>query len=94
GGHWNYRRVFELSRGKYFRRAPADDLFAPESLAECVTTLDADQGAVVCYLKMLLINAAREVSGTYKDEVMHQMAYIREWRGQFIVPIPEVTIVT
>jgi 2-polyprenyl-3-methyl-5-hydroxy-6-metoxy-1,4-benzoquinol methylase len=27
-----------------------------------------------------------------KDEVMHQMAYIREWGGQFVVPIPEVKI--
>lgn len=27
-----------------------------------------------------------------KDEVMAQMAYIREWGGQFIVPIPEVRI--
>ena len=27
-----------------------------------------------------------------KDEVMQQMAYIREWGGQFIVPIPEVKV--
>lgn len=27
-----------------------------------------------------------------KDEVMHQMAYIREWGGQFVVPIPEVKV--
>jgi len=26
-----------------------------------------------------------------KDEITEQMAYIREWGGQFIVPIPEVT---
>jgi len=29
-----------------------------------------------------------------KDEIIEQMAYIREWGGQFVVPIPEVTIVT
>ena len=28
----------------------------------------------------------------FKDEIMHQMAYIREWGGQFVVPIPEVTV--
>jgi SAM-dependent methyltransferase len=28
----------------------------------------------------------------FKDEIMAQMAYIREWGGQFIVPIPEVRI--
>ena len=27
-----------------------------------------------------------------KDEIMHQMSYIQEWGGQFVVPIPEVTI--
>ena len=27
-----------------------------------------------------------------KDEIMQQMAFIREWGGQFVVPIPEVGI--
>jgi SAM-dependent methyltransferase len=27
-----------------------------------------------------------------KDEIMKQNAYIREWGGQFVVPIPEVTV--
>lgn len=27
-----------------------------------------------------------------KTEIMAQMAYIREWGGQFVVPIPEVTV--
>jgi hypothetical protein len=27
-----------------------------------------------------------------KDEIMRQIAYIREWGGQFVVPIPEVQI--
>lgn len=28
----------------------------------------------------------------FKDEIMKQMAPIREWGGQFVIPIPEVTI--
>jgi hypothetical protein len=28
----------------------------------------------------------------FKDEIMHQNAFIREWGGQFVVPIPEVRI--
>ena len=28
----------------------------------------------------------------FKDEIMEQVAYIREWGGQFVVPIPEVKI--
>ncbi|HXX74380.1 MAG TPA: class I SAM-dependent methyltransferase [Nitrospiraceae bacterium] len=28
----------------------------------------------------------------FKEEIMHQVAYIREWGGQFVVPIPEVRV--
>ncbi|MCB0097839.1 MAG: methyltransferase domain-containing protein [Caldilineaceae bacterium] len=28
----------------------------------------------------------------FRDEIMQQMSYIREWGGQFVVPIPEVTV--
>jgi SAM-dependent methyltransferase len=28
----------------------------------------------------------------FKDEIMKQVSYIREWGGQFVVPIPEVTV--
>jgi SAM-dependent methyltransferase len=28
----------------------------------------------------------------FKDEIMRQMSYIRDWDGQFIVPIPEVKV--
>ena len=27
-----------------------------------------------------------------KEEVMHQMAYVRDWGGKFVVPIPEVKV--
>jgi C-methyltransferase C-terminal domain/Putative zinc binding domain/Methyltransferase domain len=27
-----------------------------------------------------------------KDEIVHQLAYIREWGGQFVIPIPEVHV--
>jgi SAM-dependent methyltransferase len=27
-----------------------------------------------------------------KDEIMEQLAYIRSWRGQFVVPIPDVKV--
>jgi SAM-dependent methyltransferase len=29
-----------------------------------------------------------------RDEVMQQMSYVREWGGQFVVPIPEVKILS
>jgi len=30
----------------------------------------------------------------FKDEIMEQLAYVREWGGQFVVPIPEVRVYT
>jgi len=27
-----------------------------------------------------------------KDEIMQQNSYIQEWGGQFVVPIPQVTV--
>jgi len=27
-----------------------------------------------------------------KDEIAHQLAYVREWGGRFVVPIPEVSV--
>jgi hypothetical protein len=27
-----------------------------------------------------------------KDEIMRQMAHIRDWGGRFVVPIPEVAV--
>ena len=30
----------------------------------------------------------------FKDEIVRQMAAIRQWGGQFVVPIPEVSIIT
>ena len=28
----------------------------------------------------------------FKDEIMQQLSYIREWGGQFVIPIPTVTV--
>ena len=28
----------------------------------------------------------------FKDEIMQQLAFIREWGGKFVVPIPRVTV--
>ena len=29
----------------------------------------------------------------FKDEIMQQLAYIREWGGKFVIPIPELTVI-
>jgi glycosyltransferase involved in cell wall biosynthesis len=69
GAAWNYQRLFELGQGEYFRWAPSDDLFAPDSLAECVATLDANPDAALCYPKTDIIDSKGEVIRPYDDNL-------------------------
>ncbi len=49
GAFWNFHRVLELARGKYFKWAPHDDTCAPTLLERCVDVLDDDPEIVLCY---------------------------------------------
>ena len=49
GAVWNFDRVFELSRGEYFKWAAHDDLCAPTYLEGCVDALDSDPSLVWCH---------------------------------------------
>ncbi|MEM7133567.1 MAG: glycosyltransferase [Chloroflexota bacterium] len=48
GAAWNYNRVFELSRGKYFKWAAHDDIMHCGYLMSCVAVLEADSDIVLC----------------------------------------------
>jgi len=52
----NYNRVFNLTHGKYFKWAAADDLCEPGFLERCVEVLDTNPDVVVCYSKTKIIN--------------------------------------
>ena len=69
GAAWNYRRAFDLARGEYFRWAPADDWFAPDSVAVCVAALDANEDAVLCYPKTSLVDANGTLLRVYDDHL-------------------------
>lgn len=69
GAAWNYKHVLDLARGRYFRWAPADDLFAPESLTCCVQVLDQHPEAVLCYPKTMLIDAQGHALQPYEDNL-------------------------
>ena len=69
GAAWNFCRVFDLARAPYFRWAPSDDVFAPESVAVCVEVLDAHPDAVLCYPKTVLIDGAGAVIMPYDDNL-------------------------
>lgn len=49
GGSNNGNLTFKLSKGKYFRWAGHDDIFAPELLEKCVAILDEDPAIVLCH---------------------------------------------
>lgn len=67
GAAWNYNRVFELSVGKYFKWAAADDLCAPKFLHLCVDILDRYPQVVVCYSKTKIINEYGAIIKDYHD---------------------------
>ena len=56
GGAPNHNRVFELSRGEYFKWASHDDVCHPEFLLKCVDVLDRDPSVVVCYPRTMFID--------------------------------------
>src|SRR2546428_8185883 len=56
GSNGNFKRVFQLATGEYFRWSAADDLFAPTSLQECVNVLDDHPKVVLCYPRTILID--------------------------------------
>lgn len=49
GCAWNYNRVFQLSRGEYFKWAAHDDVCGPEFLERCVRSLDECPEAAWCH---------------------------------------------
>lgn len=65
----NFNRVFELSRGEYFRWAASDDLCAPELLERLVACLDHHPRLVLCYAKTRLIDEQNQVIGEYEDHM-------------------------
>jgi glycosyltransferase involved in cell wall biosynthesis len=52
----NFNRTFELSRGRYFKWAAADDRIAPDYLRRCVDVLDSDPSAVLCHSRPGIID--------------------------------------
>ncbi|HEY9826102.1 MAG TPA: glycosyltransferase family 2 protein [Stenomitos sp.] len=56
----NQNRVFELSKGEYFKWWAHDDLCDPEFLFKCVDVLDRDSSVVLCFSKVTVIGPSGE----------------------------------
>jgi glycosyltransferase involved in cell wall biosynthesis len=57
GAHPNFNRVFELSRGKYFKWSAFDDTLHPDYLKACVDMLERNPDAVACHSLLDFIDA-------------------------------------
>ncbi len=93
GAAWNYRRAFDLARGEYFRWAPADDWFAPDSVAVCVAALDANPDAVLCYPQTSLVDASGTVIRAYDDRLDLRSADPAERLRQALAQIGLVNVI-
>ncbi|NJP18602.1 MAG: glycosyltransferase family 2 protein [Hydrococcus sp. CRU_1_1] len=61
GAARNFNRVFELSRGEYFKWQPADETAEPEFLARCVDLLDREPTLVLACTQFMMRD---ELKGT------------------------------
>ena len=78
GASTNYNRAFQLSCGRYFRWAAADDLFAPTSLERCTGVLEANKDVVLCYPKTTLIDENGDAIKDYNDSLDLRSTYVWE----------------
>lgn len=62
GARANYRRVVDLSTGKYFKWAAHDDWLDPEYLEYCVGALEAEPESVLAYPHLCRVDAEGDVS--------------------------------
>jgi glycosyltransferase involved in cell wall biosynthesis len=69
GSARNYRRVFELATGKYFRWHAADDLVAPDALARGYEILETQPDVVLAYARTVFIDEHGSRLTTYDDRV-------------------------
>jgi len=65
GATINHNRVFNLSKGDYFKWASYDDVLAQDFLSKCVSVLDEDPSIVLCHSKTRIIGENGEIIGTY-----------------------------
>jgi glycosyltransferase involved in cell wall biosynthesis len=70
GVAYNFRRVFELSTGEYFKWVVHDDVCDPTYIEKCVEVLDAAPPSVVlCYPKTILIDEKGAEIERYEDRM-------------------------
>lgn len=65
GGAWNWNRVFELSKGVYFKWCAHDDTMSPEFVERCIRELEKDPNIILCHSKNAIIDVNSKLAGAY-----------------------------
>ncbi|MEM4395456.1 MAG: glycosyltransferase family 2 protein [Thermoplasmata archaeon] len=68
GAAWNFKRVFELSKGKYFMWAAHDDLWDKAYIRKCVEALEQNPSAVLCCTSLRFIDEEGKIIYGFTDE--------------------------
>ena len=66
GAGWNFRRVYSMATGKYYKQAAHDDLCEPAFFQTCIDALERDPGLTVAYAKSRIIDANGELIEDYE----------------------------
>jgi len=69
GAAQNFSRTFQLSSGRFFKWAAADDLCLPGYFERCVRELEQNDSAVLCYARTQIIDAAGTFVKDYDDGI-------------------------
>lgn len=69
GATANYNRLVDEARGVYFKWAAHDDNCRPDFVAACITALDAEPSAVLCYPSTLVIDGQGVIVSKYRDGI-------------------------
>jgi len=56
GAGWNYRRVYSLANGKYYKNAAHDDFLEPIFLEECIGALEANPSLVLAHTRTKVVS--------------------------------------
>ena len=62
GAAWNFNRCVHLATGHYFKWAAHDDELAPTCLSRCMRIMDREPDVVLCYSRILQIDADSNVT--------------------------------
>ena len=65
GAGWNFRRVYSMANGKYYKSAAHDDFIEPTFLEECIAALEADPSLVLAHTRTKVVSPTGDLVEYY-----------------------------